>query len=68
MKPIVKAAKLFALGCLIALAVFGIGLSGAAPTSSTSKRENQTEIKIELVESREEDLDSKESKDADQWE
>jgi len=60
MKKIKKAIKLFALVCLIILASLGLGIVGGIPIPFSDKRKQSSDIKIELVESIEEESDVKE--------
>ena len=53
MKRFKKILKLLGLVCLIVLASVGIGITGGIPIPSSKKKENNIEIKIELVESTE---------------
>ena len=50
----------FALALLIILAIFGIGLVGGVPLPGLFKREDSSEVKIELVEDKDEDQEVKE--------
>ena len=59
MKKLKKALKLFALVCLILLASLGIGLVGGIPISFSDKRRQTPDIKIELVEVKDEESDVK---------
>ena len=60
MKKFKKALKFFALISLILLASLGIGIVGGIPISFSDKRRQTPDIKIELVETNEEESDIKE--------
>ncbi|GAB3893063.1 hypothetical protein GCM10028803_06800 [Larkinella knui] len=65
MKKLKKLLKLAGLGVLILLALMGIGIGGAGPIFSTQKdRYNDTGIRTELVEGKEDDSGPVESKEA----
>ena len=55
--------RILSLVLLIILAAVGIGITGAAPILSINKERIAEEIKIELVESREDDKELMELKD-----
>ncbi len=55
MKHLKKILRLSGLVMLIVLASVGIGITGAAPVLSKNKETFPVEIKIELVEAREDD-------------
>jgi hypothetical protein len=55
MKNLKKTMRLLGLFLLIVLASIGIGISGGVPISPSNKREDAFEIKIELVESNEDE-------------
>lgn len=59
MKKLKRMLKLFALICLIILAVFGIGLSGGVPITPSNKKKDPEEITDEQVESKQEDAELK---------
>ena len=48
--------KLSALVLLIVLASVGIGMAGGVPIPSSNKRKDSTDLKIELVESNEDNI------------
>jgi hypothetical protein len=58
MKVLKKAFKIACLVLLISLACFGISISGGVPAPFSRKRDNTVEIKIELLEQREEKTDA----------
>jgi hypothetical protein len=53
MKSFKKALKLLGLVLLIVLASVGLGIGGGIPISPSNKKEDTIEIKVELVESKE---------------
>ncbi|MEZ4886693.1 MAG: hypothetical protein R3E32_18335 [Chitinophagales bacterium] len=57
MKKIKSSLRLLALVCLIILAVFGVGIAGGVPVYPSNKRENNIEVRIELIESEEDETD-----------
>ena len=59
-KKLIRGLKLFALICLIILAIFGIGISGGVPIPFSGSRKDGEDIKIELIEDRDEETDVKE--------
>lgn len=61
MRKIMKAIRLLGLVLMILLASIGIGLTGGVPVFSNSRKEDQNEIKIELVETEKEDETTKKS-------
>ncbi|SDT60442.1 hypothetical protein SAMN05216490_4274 [Mucilaginibacter mallensis] len=58
MKSFKKALKLACLVLMICLASIGISIAGGAPVPLSRRKENDPQIKIELVESKEETTDS----------
>ena len=63
MKRLKQTVRILSLVLLIILAAVGIGITGAAPILSTNKERIAEEIKIELLESREDDKELMELKD-----
>mgnify|MGYP000698807142 CR=1 FL=1 len=57
MKRFKKTLRLLGLVCLIALAVFGVGIAGGVPIPSSTKREHDIEMKIELLDTAESEVD-----------
>jgi len=53
MKLLKKTVKLFSISMLIVLASIGIGLGGGIPIQASKKKEDFLDIKIELVDSKE---------------
>lgn len=58
MKSFKKGLKVAFLVLIICLATIGISIAGGAPVPLSRRKENDPQIKIELVESREEATDS----------
>lgn len=54
MKNLKKLLKIFGLTILIVLALFGIGIAGGIPVSSMNGKEDKDEIKIEMLDIKEE--------------
>ena len=52
--------KHFVLALLIVLAIFGIGLAGGVPLPNLFKREESSEVKIELIDDEKDDHELKE--------
>jgi hypothetical protein len=57
MKSLKKGLKLICLVLMICLATIGISIAGGAPVPLSRRKENDPQIKIELVESKEEATD-----------
>jgi len=57
MKRFKRILRLLGLMCLIALAVFGVGIAGGVPIPSSTKREHAIEVKIELLDTEESEAD-----------
>ncbi|MFK7903821.1 MAG: hypothetical protein AB8B69_01790 [Chitinophagales bacterium] len=53
MKRFKRILRPLGLVCLIALAVFGVGIAGGVPIPSSTKREHAIEVKIELLDTEE---------------
>ena len=55
MKDFKKTIRLFGLVVLIVLASLGIGICGGIPIPTSNRKEDSVKIKIEVVESKEDD-------------
>ena len=54
MKNLKKLLKIAGLVLLIVLACFGIGIAGGIPVSSANRKEDKAQIKIELLDTKDE--------------